>query len=102
MGWFLIWIFIAIICGVVGKDRECGSFYGFGWGLLCPPIGLIYVALSKKKKTMAEALQEAEILFKNGAISASTYDAMKSDILNGKIKDPKYYSDKSVINPFRK
>lgn len=98
---FIIWIFIAALCGSIGSGRECGAFYGFGWGLLCPPIGLIYVALSKKKKTTAEALLEAEVLFKNGAISAGSYDQMRSDILNGKIKDAKHYINKSEINPFR-
>lgn len=99
---FIIWIFIAALCGSIGSNRECGTFYGFGWGLLCPPIGLIYVALSKKKKTMAEALLEAEILFKNEAISAVVYNEMKEDILNGKIKNAKHYNDKGVINPFRR
>lgn len=97
-----IWITLAVICGIVGKDRECGSFYGFGWGLLCPLIGLIYVALSKKKKSIAEALQEAEVLFKNGVISAGAYDEMKTDIINGKIRNIDYYQKKSVINPFRR
>lgn len=92
--WVFIWIIIAILCGAVGRDRECGSFYGFGWGLLCPPIGLIYVALSKKKKTTAEALLEAEVLFKNGAISSEIYDKMRVDIVNGKIRDIRYYKRK--------
>ena len=80
---FIIWILIAVLCGSIGSDRECGAFYGFGWGLLCPPIGLIYVALSKKKKTTAEALNNAEILYRN--------NRMRQDILNGKIRDEKYY-----------
>lgn len=101
MGWFLLWILIAIACGAIGKDRECGPFYGFGWGLLCPPIGLIYVALSKKKKTMIEALNDAEVLFKNGLINAKIYDDMKNDIAKGKIRDFHYYQKKSEINPFK-
>ena len=88
---FIIWILIAVLCGSIGSDRECGAFYGFGWGLLCPPIGLIYVALSKKKKTTAEALNNAEILYRNGAIDAQAYNRMRQDILNGKIRDEKYY-----------
>ena len=49
------------------------------------------VALSKKKKTTAEALNNAEILYRNGAIDAQTYNRMRQDILNGKIRDEKYY-----------
>lgn len=98
--WIFIWIMIAIICGIAGKDRECGSFYGFGWALLCPPIGLIYVAFSKKKKTVVQALMEAEVFFKNGVISAGAYDEMRTDIVNGTIRDIQYYQ-KRMDQPLR-
>lgn len=100
MAYFIIWIFIAALCGSIGSDRECGAFYGFGWGLLCPPIGLIYVALSKKKKSIAEALQEAEIFFRNGVINQTSFEKMRADILNGKIKDVKHYKKSLEIKPF--
>lgn len=91
MIWFLLWILCGVLCGTIGKDRECGAFYGAGWGLLCPPIGIIYVALSKRKKTMAEALLEAETLYKNNVLNEKVYEIMKSDILRGKIRSSNYY-----------
>lgn len=102
MIWFLIWFLIAILCGSIGKDRECGAFYGFGWGLLCPPIGLIYVALSKKKKNIAELLKEAEIYYSNKIITERAYNKMKEDILKGKVKKLQYYQDIDIYNPFNK
>lgn len=98
---FIIWIVLAIICGIAGKDRKCGGCLALILGFICPLIGLIVVFASSKNKTMAEALLEAEVLFKNGAISAESYDQMRSDILNGKIQDAKHYINKNKINPFR-
>lgn len=100
--WVFIWIALAIVCGIAGKNRSCGGCLALILGFICPLLGLVVILLSSKNKTAAEALIEAEVLFRNGVISAGTYDEMRTDIINGKIKDPKHYSDKSVINPFRR
>lgn len=88
-----VWIILAIVCGVAGKDRECGSFYAFGWGLICPLVGILYVAFSKKKKTMAEALIELETLYSNGIVNNKLYNDIKSDLRKGKVYNIKHYTN---------
>lgn len=87
----IIWIGIALVCGAIGKSRECGWLYGFGWGMLCPPIGLIYVLISKRKKTQMEAFQELEFLKSKNLVANYIYEKMKQDITGGKIRPLDWY-----------
>lgn len=88
-----VWIVLAILCGIAGKDRECGSFYAFGWGIVCPLIGIIYVAFSKRKKTVVEALGELDTMLKNGMVDDNLYCIIKNDLLNGKVYNLEHYTN---------
>lgn len=97
---YFIWIALAILCGIAGKDRECGSFYAFGWGLICPLIGIIYVAFSKRKKTVAEALNELDVMYRNGIVDAHLYSMMKNDLLVGKVYSLEHYTNPQNNNAY--
>lgn len=54
MGLFGLWIFFAILVGVVGKDRNIGFGWAFFWALILSPlIGIIIALLSDKKKPIS-------------------------------------------------
>lgn len=83
---YILWIVLAFICGYAGEKRECGAGWAFFWGLVCPLVGIIYVALSNKKKSVYEASNELEFLKSNGMINVETYNDIKSDLQRGVVK----------------
>ena len=94
----LIWLILACMCGFFGRERQCGFGWAFFWGLICPLIGFIYVALSKRKKTAVEALNELEVLRNNGMIDAITYSQAKLDIQTGVVKPISSYTKNSPLH----
>jgi hypothetical protein len=51
MEYFLFWIGLALIIGLVGNNRKIGFVMAFFWALILSPlIGLIIVFSSDKKK----------------------------------------------------
>ena len=54
MEFFGLWIFFAILVGVVGKDRNIGFGWAFFWAIILSPLfGVIIALLSDKKKTIS-------------------------------------------------
>lgn len=52
---FILWIGLALLVGVVGKDRKLGFGMAFFWAILLSPIiGLVIALLSNKKKQEPE------------------------------------------------
>ncbi|MDK2910864.1 MAG: hypothetical protein PWR20_2432 [Bacteroidales bacterium] len=53
---FILWLGLALLVGVVGKDRKIGFGMALLWAvLLSPLIGLVIALLSEKKKSEQEA-----------------------------------------------
>ena len=51
MEYFLIWIGLALIIGLIGNNRKIGFMMTFFWALILSPLlGLIIVFSSDKKK----------------------------------------------------
>lgn len=92
----LLWIAIAFVCGFAGKDRECGFGWAFFWGIICPIIGILYVAFSKRKKTPLEAMAELDAMYNNGLVDAVTYSKAKTDIQCGEIKPLSEYKEQPM------
>jgi len=50
MGYFIIWIVLALLVGLVGKGRKIGFGWALFWAILLSPlIGLIIALVSDKK-----------------------------------------------------
>lgn len=51
MTYFIMWLGLALLVGVVGKDRKIGFGLAFFWAILLSPIiGLVIALLSDKKQ----------------------------------------------------
>ena len=51
MSYFVLWLGLALLVGVVGKDRKIGFGLAFLWAILLSPlIGLVIALLSDKKQ----------------------------------------------------
>lgn len=86
------WIILAFLVGIIGKNRTSGFFYSFMCSLLFSPlVGIIWVALCKRKKTQVELLQEAKTYLDTGVLNEKQYKEMVSDIMDGKQHSVKYY-----------
>lgn len=54
MGYFFWWVVLSVVVGAVGSGRRIGFLVAFIFSLLFSPlIGVIIVALSKSKSTIA-------------------------------------------------
>lgn len=91
----ITWIILAFLVGIIGKNRTCGFFYSFMCSIIFSPlVGIIWVALCKRKKTQIELLQEAKTYLDTGVLNEKQYKEMVSDIMNGKQYTAKYYIEK--------
>lgn len=54
-GYIFLWLALAVLVGIVGKNRSIGFGWAFGLSLIFSPIvGIIIVLLAKTKKELAE------------------------------------------------
>ncbi len=107
MGVAIVWLFMAIICAVIGTNRKIGGVAGFFLGLFLSVIGLIIVlcskslddekrdmammyAMSQKPQTAtktnsstADELQKLAALRDSNAISNDEYERLKQKLISG-------------------
>ena len=70
MGLFGLWIFFAILVGVVGKDRNIGFGWAFFWALILSPlIGVIIALLSDKKKIVSNEVVKWKQNYEEGKMA---------------------------------
>lgn len=102
---FIIWIFLALICGAIGSSRKMG-FWGvfFVSLLLSPVVGILVAIFAKSKKdhlrelemleavkrqannttpnvSIADELEKIQRLRDAGTISEEEYNKMRSNLL---------------------
>ena len=51
---FILWIGLALLVGVIGKDRNIGFGWSFFWSLILSPLIGVVIALLSDKKNEAE------------------------------------------------
>lgn len=104
MGYAFIWLFMAIICAIIGAKRKIGGVAGFFLGLFLSLIGLIIVLCSKSlddearqlammqnmtqkpvqptTTSTADELQKLASLHATNAISDDEYEQLKAKVIN--------------------
>lgn len=103
MGYAFVWLFMAIICAIIGAKRKIGGVAGFFLGLFLSVIGLIIVLCSKSlddearqlaimqnmtqkpaqpKSSTADELQKLASLHATNAISDEEYEQLKAKVIN--------------------
>jgi glycerol uptake facilitator-like aquaporin len=106
MGFAIFWLFMAVICAIIGSNRKIGGVAGFFLGLFLSVIGLVIVLCSKsladEARDMAmlqampqrpapstqtntstvDELQKLATLHASNAISDEEYETMKGKLIN--------------------
>ncbi|MDB5003691.1 MAG: hypothetical protein JWQ34_1916 [Mucilaginibacter sp.] len=81
MGIAFIWLFMAIICAVIGSNRKIGGVAGFFLGLFLSVIGLVIVLCSKslddEKRDMAMLRAMSQKPTPSTQINTSTADELQ-------------------------
>ncbi len=80
-------VVFAVLCSLIGEQREIGAIAGAFLGFLLGTIGLIIVLCSRRKQpvSLTDQLQKYKALFDSGSITATEYNNLKGRLFEQQI-----------------